>query len=637
MLRGLREASSSWVGKSILFVVVSVLVVSFAIWGIGDIFRGFGRSTLAKIGRTEITIEQFRQIYTERLQLLGRQLGRPISLEQARALGLDRQIVRQIFGEIVLDEYVRLQRLGISDEEIARRIRQDPSFQGPNGQFDRARFEMLLRQNGFNEARYVAEQRRGMLRRQLANTVIGPPIVPKAEVEAADRYHNEQRSIDYVLFDRAQAGDIPALAPEVLAEYFEQRKGQFRAPEYRKLLVISLIPSEHARWITISDEELKRAFDERRARYMTPERRQLHQIVFPTMDEARTASERIVKGESFDAIAKERGLSEKDFDLGMLTKGAVYDRAVADAAFALKEGDVSAPVQGRFGPVLVRVAKIEPEKVPTFEEIAEQLKKDLANERARTEVTALYDKIEEERSLGKNLTEIGEKLKIEARSFEVDRAGRDQSNAPVANIPEPQRLLAAAFSAEVGSDNDPLQSNGGYVWYEISGITPERDRTLDEVKEQVEARWREDEVASRLRTKAAQLLDKVKAGTSLADAAAADSLKVESKAEIKRGTPATPLSDRTVDAIFRTAKDGVGSASAEQAVEQVVFRVTEIVVPAVDFNAEATKQLQATLNNGMSEDVYGQFITLLESVVGVTINERALRQVLSGQNVTDDN
>ncbi len=370
---------------------------------------------------------------------------------------------------------------------------------------------------------------------------------------------------------------------------------------------------------------------------MTPERRQLHQIVFPTMDEARTASERIVKGESFDAIAKERGLSEKDFDLGMLTKNAVYDRAVADAAFALKEGDVSAPVQGRFGPVLVRVAKIEPEKVPTFEEIAEQLKKDLANERARTEVTALYDKIEEERSLGKNLTEIGEKLKIEARSFEVDRAGRDQSNAPVANIPEPQRLLAAAFSAEVGSDNDPLQSNGGYVWYEISGITPERDRTLDEVKEQVEARWREDEVASRLRTKAAQLLDKVKAGTSLADAAAADSLKVESKAEIKRGTPATPLSDRTVDAIFRTAKDGVGSASAEQAVEQVVFRVTEIVVPAVDFNAEATKQLQATLNNGMSEDVYGQFITLLESVVGVTINERALRQVLSGQNVTDDN
>src|SRR5436190_5274351 len=153
--------------------VVGFLVISFGIWGIGDIFRGFGRSTLAKIGHTEITIEQFRQMYTERLQQLGRQLNRPISLEQARALGLDRQIVRQIFSEIILDEYARMQRLGVSDEEIARRIREDPSFQAPNGRFDRQRFEMLLRQNGFTEGRYVAEQRRGMLRRQLVGTVIG--------------------------------------------------------------------------------------------------------------------------------------------------------------------------------------------------------------------------------------------------------------------------------------------------------------------------------------------------------------------------------------------------------------------------------------------------------------------------------
>src|SRR5262245_23416397 len=82
MLRGLRTATSNWLGKSIVFAVVAVLVVSFAIWGIGDIFRGFGRSTLAKIGRTEITVEQFRTLYNERLQLLGRQLGRPVSLEQ---------------------------------------------------------------------------------------------------------------------------------------------------------------------------------------------------------------------------------------------------------------------------------------------------------------------------------------------------------------------------------------------------------------------------------------------------------------------------------------------------------------------------------------------------------------------------
>ena len=620
-----------------MFLVVAVLVVSFAIWGIGDIFRGFGRSTLAKIGRTEITIEQFRSIYNERLQQLGRRLGRPISLEQARALGLDRRIVREIFAEILLDERVRTMRLGVSDAEIARRIRLDPTFRGPNGQFDRPLFEAILRQNGYTEARYVAEQRRGMLRAQLANTIVGPPIAPKAAVEAADRYQNEQRSIEYVLFDRAQAGEIPAPSPEALAAYFEQRKNQFRAPEYRKTVVIALIPTEYARWIEISDAELKKAFEERRARYITPERRQIHQIVFNNIDEARAAAERIGKGEAFEAIAKERGLSDQDIDLGLLAKTAIPDRAIAEAAFALKEGEVSAPVQGRFGPVLLRVVKIEPEKVPTYEEVVDQLRKDLANERAKTEVAALYDKIEDERSLGKPLSEIADNLKLEARTFEFDRFGRDPSGTPVTNIPESERLLPAIFATDIGRDNDPLQASGGYIWYEVTGITPERDRKLDEVKDQVEARWREDEIAKRLQAKATAFLDKVKGGTPLADAAAADGLKVENRAGIKRASTTPPLSERTIDAIFRTAKDAAGSAPADRPGEQLVFRVTEVVPPTTDLASEESKRLREALNNAISGDVQNEYLALLEREIGVTINDRALRQVLSGQNVTDDN
>lgn len=618
-------------------VVVGVLVISFAIWGIGDIFRGFGRSTLAKIGQTEISVEQFRQTYTERLQQLGRQFGRPITLEQARALGIDRQIVQQIFGEVLLDERVRMLRLGISDAEIARRIMLDPAFQGPNGRFDRPRFEQLIRQNGYTELRYVAERRREMLRLHLQGTIIGPPVAPKAAVEAADRFQNEQRTIDYVLFDRAQAGEVPAPAPEVLAEYFEQRKAQFRAPEYRKLVVLTLLPAERARWIEISDEDLKRAYEERRVRLTTPERRRIHQILFPTAEEARAASERIVKGETFDAIAKERNLAEKDIDLGTVTKASILDRAVADAAFALKEGEVSAPVQGRFGTVLLRVNKIEPEKTPTFEEVADQLRSDIANERAKADVVAIYDKVEDERSLGKPLAETAEKLKLEARTFEIDRFGRDPSGQPVANLPQAQRLVAGAFAADIGTENDPLQVDGGYIWYEVSGITPERDRTLDEVKEQVDARWREEEVANRLRTKATQFLDKVKAGTELADAAKADGLKVETRSGIKRAAATAPLSERTIDAIFRTQKGAIASAAAEQAGEQVVFRVTEMVVPTSDLDSEENKRLRASLNNAMSGDIFGEYLALLEKEVGVTINERALRQVLSGQTVTDDN
>ena len=122
MLRGINKASSSWLGKLIMGGVLSVLVVSFAIWGIGDIFRGFGLSSLAKIGGTEISIEQFRQFYNDRLQQLGRRLGRPITPDQARAVGIDRQLVGQIVAQTTLDETARSWRLGLSDADIARLI-----------------------------------------------------------------------------------------------------------------------------------------------------------------------------------------------------------------------------------------------------------------------------------------------------------------------------------------------------------------------------------------------------------------------------------------------------------------------------------------------------------------------------------
>jgi peptidyl-prolyl cis-trans isomerase D len=630
MLRGLRNASSNWLGKAVMAAVVGFLVISFAIWGIGDIFRGFGRSTVAKIGRTEITVEQFRTLYNDRLQQYSRQAGRAIGPEQARQLGLDRLVIGQVVSEILLDERARVLGLALSDAEVAKQITADPAFQGLNGQFDRARFEQVIRNAGFTEARFVAEQRRRLLRRELAGTIASGLSAPKALVEAASRYENEQRSVEFVLLDRAQAGEIPPPAPEVLAKYFEERKNFFRAPEYRKLVVVSLIPTEQARWMEISDADIKRAYEERHARYVTPERRHVLQIDFPNAEAASAAAERIAKGASFADIAKELGKNEKDIDLGTVTKAAMIDRTAADAAFALKEGEVSAPVQGRFGTVLVQVLKIEPEQIRSLEQVAGELKQELAIARAKTEVFDVYNKIEDARAEGKLLAETAATLKLEARTIEaVDRSGRDPAGMPV-NLPDAQRLLPLAFTTDVGVERDPLQFQDGYIWFDVVGITPSRERPLDEVKEQVETRWRDQEIATRLNARATEIVDKLKAGGTLADVATADYLKLEALSGLKRGDASGALSTAAVDAVFRTAKDAVGTAEAREPGEQVVFRVTEIVVPPLDMASEEVKRTVDTLNRGLSEDLLSEYIARLESEVGVTINQSALNQVVSG-------
>src|SRR5271168_3600134 len=261
MLRGMRKASSNWLGKTIMAVVMGVLIVSFGIWGIADIFRGFGQSTLAKVGHTEISLNQFRQLYTDRLQQIGRQFGRPLTMDQARAFGFDRQVLQQTIAEAALDEEARRLGLGQSNEETLQMIFSDPSFRGVSGAFDPVRFQNVIRQLGFSEQRFIAEQRRIALRRQIVGTVAGGLEPSKVLLDALARFQNEQRSIEYVKLGAAQAGTIEPPSPEALAAYFDEHKQLFRAPEYRKIAFVAIAPDEIGKWTDVSDDDARKAFD----------------------------------------------------------------------------------------------------------------------------------------------------------------------------------------------------------------------------------------------------------------------------------------------------------------------------------------------------------------------------------------
>ena len=630
MLRGIHKASSTWLGKGIMAAVLGVLVISFAIWGIGDIFRGFGLNSAIKIGSTEISLDQFRQFYTERLQQIGRQIGRAISPDQARTLGIDRQVLSQLVAETTLDQEVKALHLGISNTEIASRIASDPNFRGVNGAFDRQRFEEIIRDAGYTEQRFVEEQRRVILRRQLALSIGGVQRVPQTAMQAINRYQNEKRGIAYLTFDTAQAGDIPAPTPEVLQKYFDERKILFRAPEYRKITLLAMSAADLAKPDQVSDADAKKYFEERKASFGTPERRELRQIVFPNEQDAQAARDKIAKGATFEDIVKERGLKDSDVDVGMVTKADVIDPAVANAAFALKTGEVSAPIKGRFGTVLVQVGKIEPGSQKTFDDVKGQIKQELAEGRARTEIGNLRDKFEDERAAGSTLAEAAKKLGLKSRTIDaVDRSGRGPDGKPVPDLPTKPDVVAAAFASDVGVDNDPLQlPNGGYLWYDVTGITPARDRTLDEVKDKVEARWRDDEIAKRLQAKADDMIGKLKAGTTLDQLATESGLKVVTASDLQRGKPGGFAPAKLVEAAFKVPKSVPGSAEGDQETTRYVFEVTNVTDPPLD--PIATKQLTTALQNSYSDDLVGAYVTRLESDFGVTMNQQAIDQVIGG-------
>jgi peptidyl-prolyl cis-trans isomerase D len=214
----------------------------------------------------------------------------------------------------------------------------------------------------------------------------------------------------------------------------------------------------------------------------------------------------------------------------------------------------------------------------------------------------------------------------------VDRSGRLPNGQPATNIPRGLDVVAQAFNSDVGVDNDPISFGGGYVWYDVLGITPTRERNLDEVKDQVEAKWRDDQIASRLRTKATDIVQKLEQGGKLADEAAQAGLSVETASGLKREGSVPGLPAGAVTAAFRTAKDGAGQAPAVGANAWIVFRVTDITVPPVDLASDEMKKLKDNLLRGLTDEQISEYITKLESNIGTNVNQAAFAQVTGANN-----
>ncbi|MBR0848371.1 SurA N-terminal domain-containing protein [Bradyrhizobium diazoefficiens] len=628
MLRGMRKASSNWLGKTIMAIVMGVLIISFGVWGIADIFRGFGQSTVAKIGRTEISLNEFRQIYTDRLQQIGRQFGRPLTPDQARAFGIDRQVLQQTIAEAALDEEARRIGLGQSDDQIRQVIMNDPNFKGVGGNFDANRFQAMIRNFGYTEQRYVSEQRKVSLRRQITGTIGAGLEPPKTMLEVMTRFQNEQRTIEFVKLDAAQAGQIDPPSPEAIAAYFEDHKAQFRAPEYRKIAFVVISPEEIGKWSDVSDEDAKKVFEQRKEKLGSPEKRQIHQIVFPNAAEAQAARERLVAGTSFEDLGKERGLTASDVDLGLVTKSSL-DPAIGDAAFSLPAGEISQPIQGRLGTAIVKVDTIQPGIEAEYQSVAGEIKREIATERARVKVAELRDKMEDERGGGASVVDASQKLGLAPVTLDaVDRSGRGPGGQPLASIPQGLDVVSQAFNSDVGVDNDPISYRGGYVWYDVLAITPSRDRSLDEVRDQVEQRWRQDQVATKLKAKATEMVQKLEQGGKLTDEASAVGVKVETAAGFKRDDSPAGVPAPVVQAAFRAAKDGAGQTPISNASSDVVvFRVTEIVDPPVDAASEAVKKLKDSVDRSLTEEQIAAYVNKLETDIGTTINQAAFAQV----------
>lgn len=625
MLQSMRASAQGWLGRVVMAILMGFIILSFAIWGIGDIFRGFGTNTLAQVGGVEIGADTFRNAYQSELQRLQRLERRNITNEEARQYGIDRQVLSRLVGQAVLDDQARRLGLAISDEDIKKAIINDENFKGMTGHFDRQLFDAFLRDEGFTEKTFIQQQRGVYVRRQIADAVTAGVQLPTALLEAMFRFQMETRSADYILLPSSSAGALPSPSDKELEAYFESNRQLYSTPEFRSLAVLSVTPATIAKPDSVSDADARNRYEEvKNERYGAPEKREIEQILFASEAEAKEAQAKLGAGKTFADLLKDKNLSPKDASLGTVARSGLVDKAVAEAAFALKPGEVSAPVKAQFGTVLLRAVKVLPSAAKPYAEVAAEIKREIAAQRAQAEIGRLHDAIEDQRTAGKSLAEAAQSVGLEARAIPaIDAMGNDPQGVPVKDLADIPALLKAAFASDIGLDNDTLKvPGGGYEWFEVAKVNKAREKTFAEAKADVEKAWREDETGKRLAAKTAELVKKLDGGESMAAIAAAEGNLPLKHADDVRRSGAGGLAPNIVAQIFNVRVHRAGSAERPEG-GRIVFLVNGSTVPPFDPKVPELADIMGNVKAGFNEDLLEQYLANLESGIGVKLNAKS--------------
>ncbi|WP_374828302.1 peptidylprolyl isomerase [Mycoplana dimorpha] len=618
MLESLRKGAQTWVAKALMLI----LVVSFGVWGISSSLATGTSNAVVTVGDVKVSPTDFRLTYERQLSALSQRFGTRLTSEQARALGVENQVFAELVAGAALDQLSRDMNLGLSKDRLAQLIADDPAFRGPNGRFDRVAFSSILRNAGLREDDYIRNRSQVAVRSQVVEAVTDGYKAPAALTDAVKQYRNETRVVDYLLLSNANIDPVKAPAHDVLSRWFEENKAKYRAPEYRKFTYVALAPEDIADPTTIDDAVVREEYDKNKDRYRTPETRTVEQLTFPDRKAADDAAAKLAAGTTFDALVAEQGKSAVDVRLGDFTKAGMPDQALAEAAFAIpQEGGTSAVTEGMFGPVILRATNIRPETTKSFDEVKEELRKELAIAQASQDLMTVHDRFEDARANGAGIEEAATEARLKPVTIEaIDSAGKGKTGEEVA-LPEKAALLAEVFKTDIGLETPPVNyGRDGYIWYEVRDIVPERDRTLEEAEDMAVADWTAEQQRSALASKATETAERVRKGEKLADIAAEMGIAVETKAGLTRGAEDVALSPAAVSAAFGGSVGHVANAPGVGGEGQIVLQVTEVNSDAAtDPLSNAEQQIEA-IARASGDDILDQMVSSLQTNYGATIN-----------------
>ncbi|MFT5488404.1 MAG: peptidyl-prolyl cis-trans isomerase D [Paracoccaceae bacterium] len=629
----LLEKMKKGVGKVVITVLAVLLIISFAVWGIGDMVTpGANYNQVAEVDGTSITQREFQEQFQREMNRIRARIGN-IDAQQARNLGLadstlDGLIARRLLGLQAAD-------LGllVSDEQVIEAIQRQPAFRNALGQFDRSVFQVTLANNGISEGMYVASLRQDTQQDYIGGVITAGAAAPPQLAETVFRYRNERRSADVINVKRAPITSAPTPTDTDLNAYLEKNVDQFRAPEYRRLSILHMDPDQVAKELSPSAEQIQREYEDRLSGLSVPERRRLEQILIKDEAAAKKAHASLSEGRSFEAVSKETtGKSGDDVKLGLVTAPDLLPD-LATAAFAVQKGQFTQPTKSPLGWHILRVTEIQAGREPKLAEVRKEIVSDLSKEMALDDLVTRANRVEDALAGGSSIEDASQEAAIRVtRTEPIDVAKKLLSGTAATGLPKDTRFMETAFSLKNGATSDLIETaDGGYFMVRVDEVVEAAKRPLNQVRTEVETAWKTNKLNEIARKTAESIRDAAKGGTPLSEAGKKHNLLVANSKPVSRfGTGTDTIIPRALLPELFKAKTG-GIVMQQTADGFAVARLKDIENNPPSADDGDFKRLQETLTSAMANDVLSEYTRALRNEYSVSVNQAGLEAYFSSQ------
>lgn len=622
MMQSMRNLAHTKVVKGLMII----LMVSFALWGIGDIFRGNPlERTVAKVGNQSISVQALNREFEQQLIRTRQIMGPEFTAQQAKQMGILDKTLNGMIQKSSIDQAIKKLGLEVSAKTVLDEVAAQPQFRDKDGNFNRALFRQLLEQAHLNESNFLAEGQKDMQRQQIITALSPSSQPPQLIVDALYNARGQKRFVNIVTVNNESITSIPLADDKTLQDYFAQNPKPFTAPEYRALTIARLSTDDIAKDITITDDQVKKEYDDKQTELKQPERRDIVQIVLQDEAKAKALAEAAKTSGNLTKSGKMAGYDAIPIN-GSDEKSLPSE--LAKPVFTLQTSQVSDPIKTGLGWHIVQVKKITPEGVPAYSEIKDELRQTMQRNQAIESLTKLVNQLDDELAAGHALEDVADGMKLRLiKIVDVDANGKLSDGKEPAELPFKTDVLKTAFAQNNG-DTSPIldDKNGNYIVVRTDNVTASAPKPFEQVKNEVAALWKADQQAKFAKEQAEKIAQALREGKTPASFAHDKGVSVRVSDGISMlGDNDDELPPSLLPQVFHLKKGDVVAAPAGN--KQYVMQLKELAAADPAVGEHAKLKITEELNKTTPSELTQEYIDYLRLILTVDIKEDVLESV----------